>query len=203
MSLEIFKRRVEALSGEHSLEIILLLQERGWSIALDIAKALYIHPTTVMRSLSKMRRAGLVAKRVRRCRTGSTFEYNLSSQKIAFSLDLGSEENHSKNVSQAIDLISRIADKLEKIGNPLDPGIFKGNREKELIALIFSRKEQKVAPLAKEDSALLFKILKGLIEFAEKSLAKAVTRDIVLSASRSLPSSMIEIVPDYMQEALT
>jgi len=204
MSLELFKRRVEALSGEHSLEIILLLRERGWSIALDIAKALHIHPTTVMKYLSKMRQAGIVAKRAKKCRTGSTFEYKLSSQKIAVSLDLGSEEIHSeKNVTPALDLISRIADKLEEIGNPLNPEIFKSEREKELATLIVSGKEQKVASLAKEDSASLFKVLKGLIEFSEKSLGKTVTKDIILSASRSLPSSIVDFVPDYVQEVLT
>jgi len=203
MNLELFKRRVDALSGEHSLAIIMLLQEKGWSIALDVAKALHIHPTTVMRYLSKMYKASIVIARAKRCRTGNTFEYKLSSQRVAVSLNLSSEEIHGNNVSPALDLISRITDRLEKIGNPLNPKIFKGKREKELITQIISGKEQKVTSLAKDDRALLFKILKGLIEFAEKSLGKAVTRDIVLSASRSLPSSMMEFVPDYVQEVLT
>lgn len=203
MSLDVFKKRIEALSGEHSLEIIIFLRDRGWSIALDVAKVLHIHPTTVTRYLSKMCGAGILIKRAKRCRTGDTFEYKLSSQKIAVSLDLGNNKINSNNVCPALDLISNIIDKLDKIGNPLNPEIFKGKSEEELVTLIISGKEQKAASLAKENSTLPFKVLKGLLEFSEKSLGKTVTKDIVLSASRSLPSSMAEFVPDYVQEVLT
>ena len=93
MSVEHFKMRIDALSGEHSLEILYFLQERGWSIALDIARNLQIHPTTVKRYLSKMHKSGIISKRPKRCRTQTTFEYNLLSQKITLELDLRDNPN--------------------------------------------------------------------------------------------------------------
>lgn len=203
MSVEHFKTSVNALSGEQSIEILLYLKERGWSIAYDIAKELHIHPTTAMRYLSKMHTAGMISRRPRRCRTGTTFEYNLSSQKISLYLDLSDKEAYTKNISPAIKMIAKIVDRLQKIGSPIKPEIFESEKEKEIIGLIISKKVQEDEFSASKDREELFKILRRLIEFSEKSLGKTVTRDIVISASRPMPEDMIQFMPDYIQEVMT
>ena len=203
MNIEEFRRKVKALSGERSMEILLFLKERGWSIAFDVAKSLHIHPTTAQRYLSMMHTAGIVSKRQRRCRTGTTHEYNLLSQKILISLNLSGEEAYRRNISPAITMISKIVDRLEKIGNPTTPEIFRSKREKELIGLILSGKMQEAEYSTKENSDALFMVLSALIKFSERSLGKVMTRDIVLSACEPMPESMLEFMPDYVQEVVT
>jgi predicted transcriptional regulator len=203
MSVEHFRKSVHALSGEHSVEILYFLRDRGWCIALDTAKALSIHPTTAMKYLSKMHRAGIISRRPKRSKTGSTYEYKLSSNKIVLSLDLEVEETYRANISPAITLISRIADKLAKIGSPLAPEIFKDKTEREIFALIISGKGQEATSLAEEAGDSLFVVLKKLVLFSEKSLGEGVTRDIVLSACHSLPEAVLEFMPDYVQEVVT
>jgi len=203
MSAGSFKGKVEALSGEHSLDVIVFLRKNGWSIALDIAKGLDIHSTTAMKYLSKMHKAGLISRRVKRCRTGNTYEYKLKSHRIEISLDLASEKNHNKNVTPTMVLILRITEELEKIGNPVGSDLFKDKLEIEVFTLITSRNEQEYASLEHEKSVVLLKVLKRLIEYTEKSLGKPLTRDILISASRSLPASIFEFMPDYVQEVIT
>lgn len=203
MSIEEFKRKLEALCGEQSIDILLFLRDRGWCIAYDIAKNLHLHPTTVSRYLSKMHRAGIISKRPKKSRTGATFEYKLKALEIALSLDLSREETYSANISPTINLILKIVERLEKIGNPPKLEIFKDKRERKIIDLILSGKVQEAEESAREDSDALFKALKKLIEFSEKSLGKAMTRDIVLSTGNSMPASMIDFMPDYVQEVVT
>jgi DNA-binding Lrp family transcriptional regulator len=200
MTLERFKNSVSALSGEHSVDILLYLREKGWSIALDIAKGLGLHPTTVMAYLEKLHAARILSRRKKKTRTGKTHEYRLRSDKISLELDLGSEDSRRESVPPVISLISRIAQGLERIGSPLDPDSIKDERESRLISLILSGDESKAGSLIRKDTDLLYSALRRVIEFSERSLGKAMTRSIIVSAFDEIPSGLTEFMPDYVQE---
>lgn len=200
MSLEQFKISVSALSGEHSVDILLCLKERGWSIALDVAKTLGLHPTTVMGYLEKLHGAGFISRRKKRTRTGTTHEYRLKSNKITVELDLGSEDSRRESVPPVISLISKIASGLERIGSPLNPDDVNDDRERTLLSLILSGDERGAGSMTEDDSDLLYSVLGRVIEFSERSLGKAMTRSIILSTYDHLPSGLLEFMPDYVQE---
>ncbi|UCE37172.1 MAG: winged helix-turn-helix transcriptional regulator [Thermoplasmata archaeon] len=201
MSVEHFKSRVDALSGEHSLKILFYLRDSDWSIALDIARELRLHPTTVARYLTKMHNAGIISKRPKCVKTGKTFEYRLKSKKIDLTLDL-SEETDYKSPCSIVDLISRIIDRLEKVGCPFNQDIFKDKRERETFTLIISKKGDEISTLSKKDKESFTNALESLIKFSEKSYGKSVTQDIVLSAWRSMEKTAGGFMPEYIQEVL-
>jgi predicted transcriptional regulator len=200
MTVEQFKNSVSALSGEHSVDILLCLKERGWSIALDVAKALGLHPTTVMGYLEKLCDAGYLSRRKKKTRTGKTHEYRLKSDRITLELDLGSEESRRESVPPVVSLIARIAQGLERIGSPLNPDVFEDESERRLVSLILSGEELKAGSMTKKDSDLLYSVLRKIIEFSERSLGKAMTRSIILSSYDQIPSGLMEFMPDYVQE---
>jgi DNA-binding Lrp family transcriptional regulator len=201
MTLEQFKISVSALSGEHTVDILLYLKERGWSIALDVAKGLGLHPTTVMGYLEKLHAAGYLSRRKKKTRTGKTHEYRLKSDRITLELDLGSEDSRRESIPPVVSLIARIAQGLERIGSPLDPSILEDEKERNLVSLIFSGEELKAGTMTKDDSDLLCSVLRKVIEFSERSLGKAMTRSIILSTYEQIPSDLLEFMPDYVQEA--
>jgi predicted transcriptional regulator len=203
MNIERFRISVSALSGESSIDILVYLKEKGWSIALDITKALGLHPTTVMGYLKKMHKAGIVSRRKKKTRTGITYEYKLTSPKIDISLDLGGQDVQERIASPVFKVISRIAAALERIGNPLSPDIMEDKEEEELLAKILSRNADDALWESDIDSEALFNVLKKVIEFSEKSLGKSMTRDIILSTSDSISDGLLEYMPDYIQEVIT
>ena len=200
MEIGEFKRRLDAISGDHGLEILMLLRKRGWSIALEVATELNIHSTSAMRYLSKMHKVGFLERRTRKCKTGSTHEYKLAALKISLELDLTEEVKAFEDLKPVFDLIIRIAGMMERVGNPVTAKSFKSEREFAVFRSIVEGKGGEALASEKDGGQMLPAILQALVEFSEKSLGKTFTRDLLVTASKALPDSFVTVMPEHLRE---
>lgn len=75
------------LSNDICIDILRSLYGKKWCIASDISGNLGIHTSTAQKYLSKMYDLGLLHRRIRECKTRSTYEYLLDTPKIHIEID--------------------------------------------------------------------------------------------------------------------
>lgn len=97
MDLETFRQAAILLSGEYSLAILRELQDGGWHLSSEVARALDIHVSTVSRFLQRFGELGLVERRRRDTRT---FEYRVRSPRLQIEVDLSDD---SAPLREAVD----------------------------------------------------------------------------------------------------
>jgi DNA-binding transcriptional ArsR family regulator len=79
---------MQLLSNDISIDILKTLHGSEWCMASNVSQNLGIHISTAQKYLTRMYEHDILQRRIRECKTRSTYEYQIKSPRIHVELDL-------------------------------------------------------------------------------------------------------------------